>query len=70
MMISYVCICVFITEDKLRIVPKCCKYLLLTESDADFHNIVVPYLINCLRVNGTTYVIIVIKLIINKTGKV
>jgi hypothetical protein len=61
---------VFITEDKLRIAPKCCKYLLLTESDADFHNIVVSYLINCLRVNGTTYVIIVIKLIINKTGKV
>jgi hypothetical protein len=35
---------VFITEDKLRIAPKCCKYLLLTESDADFHNIVVSYL--------------------------
>lgn len=60
---------VFITEDKLRIAPKGCKYLLLSENDDNFHNIVVLYLFNCLRVNGTAYVIIVIKLIINKVGK-
>jgi hypothetical protein len=60
---------VFITKDKLRIAPKGCKYLLHSENDADFHNIVVSYLFNCLRVNGIAYVIIVIKLIINKVGK-
>jgi hypothetical protein len=60
---------VFITENKLRTAPNGCKYLLFSKNDVDFHNIVVSYLFNCLCVNGTAYVIIVIKLIINKVGK-
>jgi hypothetical protein len=47
----------------------CCKYKLLTESDTNFHNLMIIDLLNCMCVNGTLHImhaVVINGFVINK----